>query len=187
MDGAPLSPASFDKALHFWDAARPDLVAQYLLVVDALNFCFWPDAELEYHHLAGGVKAAVAADPGALDAVRLAAIDGPGVRALVGWPRPLPLEQERARLLREVGAALQQLYGGLAANLVRAAGGSAVRCVSLVAAAFPGFQDRCAWRGRQLSFLKRAQIFVGALGGDGWGGELASCSACRACCSLQHA
>jgi hypothetical protein len=29
---------------------------QYLLVVDALNFCFWPDGELEYEHLAGGIK-----------------------------------------------------------------------------------------------------------------------------------
>lgn len=26
----------FDHALHFWDPDRPELVAQYLLVVDAL-------------------------------------------------------------------------------------------------------------------------------------------------------
>ena len=65
------SPTSFDRQLHFFDEGRPELVAQYLLVVDALNFCFWPDAELEYHHLAGGVKAALAADPAALDAARL--------------------------------------------------------------------------------------------------------------------
>jgi hypothetical protein len=26
---------------HFWDAERPELSAQYILVVDALNFCFW--------------------------------------------------------------------------------------------------------------------------------------------------
>ena len=41
------------------------------------------------------------------DAARLAAIDGPGVRALLGWPRRLPLEQERARLLREVRGAVR--------------------------------------------------------------------------------
>jgi hypothetical protein len=75
----------------------------------AQNFCFWPsEQELEYEHLAGGLKRALLADPAALDARRLAAIDGPGVRALLGWPHPLPLEEERARLLREVGAWLQE-------------------------------------------------------------------------------
>jgi hypothetical protein len=40
--------------LHFYDGGP--LTVQYLLVVDALNFCFWPDGELEYEHLAGGIK-----------------------------------------------------------------------------------------------------------------------------------
>lgn len=40
--------------IHFCDGGP--LTAQYLLVVDALNFCFWPDGELEYEHLAGGLK-----------------------------------------------------------------------------------------------------------------------------------
>lgn len=30
--------------------------AQYLLVLDALNFCFWPQQGLEYEHLARGLK-----------------------------------------------------------------------------------------------------------------------------------
>ena len=40
--------------LHFFDGGAATL--QYLLVVDALNFCFWPDGELEYEHLAKGIK-----------------------------------------------------------------------------------------------------------------------------------
>ena len=31
-----ITRGAFDRALHFWDADRPDLVAQYLLAVDAL-------------------------------------------------------------------------------------------------------------------------------------------------------
>lgn len=51
---------------------------------------------------------ALRADPHALDASRLAAIDGEGVRALIsGWKREVPLQEERARLLREVGARLR--------------------------------------------------------------------------------
>lgn len=46
----------------------------------------------------------------------------------------------------QVGAALLELYEGQAANLIRAAGQSAVRLVSLMAAAFPGFRDHCVYR-----------------------------------------
>ena len=40
--------------MHFrgGDAAT----AQYLLALDALNFCFWPQPGLEYEHLARGLK-----------------------------------------------------------------------------------------------------------------------------------
>ena len=37
-------PPVFDRALHFVDESRPRLTAQYFFVLDALNFCFWPDA-----------------------------------------------------------------------------------------------------------------------------------------------
>lgn len=49
------------------------------------------------------VQAALEADPTALDADKLMWISGPDVRRLLKWSRPLPLEEERARLLREVG------------------------------------------------------------------------------------
>lgn len=62
----------------------------------------WQDAELEYEHLAGGLKAAVLADAGVLDAQHLVTLTGEGLQEMVGWERPLPLQGERARLLREV-------------------------------------------------------------------------------------
>ena len=42
-------------ALHFFDGGP--LTVQYLLVIDTLNFCFWPEGGLEYEHLARGLKA----------------------------------------------------------------------------------------------------------------------------------
>ena len=104
-------------------------------------------------------------DPLAISAARLASIDEEGVRALLRWPRPVPLASERARLLREVGRGLTALYSGLASEMVRQAGGSAVQLVSLVAAAFPGFRDHAVLHGRQIFFYKRAQIFAGDLWG----------------------
>lgn len=40
--------------LHYIDGGP--LTLQYLLAVDAINFCFWPQPGLEYEHLARGLK-----------------------------------------------------------------------------------------------------------------------------------
>lgn len=166
-----VSPKAFNTDIHFVDGGP--LTAQYLLVVDALNFCFWEDEDLEYEQLSTGVKAALEADPTALDADKLMWISGPDVRRLLKWSRPLPLEEERARLLREVGAALAQHFDGRASKLIEAADGSALALMQLVAQHFPGFRDHAVYKGRQVFLYKRAQIFVGdvygAYGGKGLG------------------
>jgi hypothetical protein len=51
------------------------LTAQYTLVLDSLNFCFWPCPGLEYEHLAKGLKAMLMNDPHAFDADRLKVVD----------------------------------------------------------------------------------------------------------------
>lgn len=73
----------------------PNPCVQAMLVVDALNFCFWPEEGLEYEHLASGVKAAALADPGLLTAASLAAADAALVQRLFGCPGAVPLEQQR--------------------------------------------------------------------------------------------
>ena len=166
---------AFDRTLHFVDESRPGLTAQFLFVVDALNWCFWPSGEaapFEYHNLAGGLKASVEREPACLEARRLAKLDGPGLRALLGWEAgPLPLEEERARVLRQTAGLLQARFGGSAAAMVESAGGSASRLVDLVTSTFPAFRDTAVYGGRQVFLYKRAQIFVGDLHGafDGKG------------------
>ena len=127
----------------------------------------------EYHHLALGLKASVDEDPSCLDAERLVRLDGPGLRRLLRVPRQLPCEAERARVLRATAAPLLTTFGGSAAALILAARGSAAALVALVVAHFPPFRDAALYRGRQVFFYKRAQIFVGdlygAFGGDGLG------------------
>ena len=46
----------WDRSLHFADASRPELLLRSLLVLDSLNFCFWPRPGLEYDALARGIK-----------------------------------------------------------------------------------------------------------------------------------
>jgi hypothetical protein len=48
------------------------------------------------------LQESLAADAAALDGERLAAVDGPALQGLLQRKAPLPLQEERARLLREV-------------------------------------------------------------------------------------
>ena len=143
------------------------------MVLDAINFCFWPDDELEYEDLAKGLKAAMLDDRHCLTASALEHMTGTRLRGLLGWPRPLPLESERTRLVNEVGRELRLSFGGRAANLVRAAEGYACRLVKLLTAHFPGFRDQAVYGGRQVFLYKRARILCGdlcgAFGGQGYG------------------
>ncbi|CAI5524847.1 unnamed protein product [Closterium sp. Naga37s-1] len=164
-----LPPWNFD-GVHFTDGGP--LTVQYLLLLDALNFCFWPDPSLHYEHLASGLRAAVHRDPTSIDAARIAALDVAGLRALLG-PKPFPLEQQRVQAARQVGQVLLRRFSGSAASMVEEAGGSAEMLVRLLTTHFPYFQDHAIYRGRQVALFKRAQIFVadvwGAFNGRGLG------------------
>ncbi|KAL9461270.1 hypothetical protein AB3S75_004297 [Citrus x aurantiifolia] len=158
------------EGIHYFD--NGPLSVQYLFVLDALNFCFWPDKDLNYDHLASGLKAALQNDKSAFDADRLQKYTGPELRELLKWPRPLPLEDERARLLHEVGFELERNFGGKASNLVESCGKSAAKLVALVTRHFAGFRDHSVYKGHQVFLYKRAQIFVADL----WGAFKGQCS-----------
>ena len=51
------------------------LTAQYIFVLDALNFCFWPNKNFEYDVLAVSLKKVLESDCHAFDADRLCTLD----------------------------------------------------------------------------------------------------------------
>lgn len=167
---APASaPSRWDASVHFFDGGP--LSAQYLLVLDALNFCFWPDPGLAYRDLALGLRRAVEADPGVVAAERLARTTADDIDAWFG--RAVWNTEGRAELVRQLGRSLAQRFEGRADVLVREAGGSADALVGRIVADIPGYDDSTVWAGRRICFYKRAQIFVadvwGAFGGRGLG------------------
>ncbi|KAL5556815.1 hypothetical protein UlMin_039051 [Ulmus minor] len=159
------------EGIHYFD--NGPLTVQYLLVLDALNFCFWPDKDLRYDHFALGLKEALQKDKSVFDADRLQKYTGPQLRELLKWPRPLPLEEERVRLLHEVGFELERSFDGKASKLVDSCEKSASKLVALIARHFPGFRDHSMYKGHQVFLYKRAQIFAadlwGAFEGQGYG------------------
>ncbi|KAF3669238.1 putative formamidase-like [Capsicum annuum] len=159
------------EGIHYFD--NGPLTVQYLLVLDTLNFCFWPDEEMSYDHLASGLKATLESDKSAFDADRLQKYTGPQLRKMLNWSRPLPLEDERVRLLHEVGLELEKSFEGKASKLVESCDNSAAKLVALMTSHFPGFRDHTVYKGHQIFLYKRAQIFAadlwGAFKGQGYG------------------
>lgn len=131
------------------------------------------DQELNYDDLASGLKSALENDQSVFDADRLQKYTGPELRELLKWPRPLPLEDERVRLMHEVGFELEKSFKGKASNIVESCGKSATNLVATIARHFPGFRDHTVYKGHQVFLYKRAQIFAadvwGAFKGKGYG------------------
>jgi hypothetical protein len=117
------------------------LTAQYVFVLDSLNFCFWPTPGLEYDTLATSLKLVLELDPHAFDADRLSVIT---CEVLSGWfaqsGYTLPLLNERVKRLQELGRALASEFNGLALEVIRHAGKSAARLVALITSRFQGQQ-----------------------------------------------
>ena len=165
--------------------------ATLVLVLDALNFCFWPlpgssaprwsvryrGASYDgYMALAVALRKAVESGVPLADPDYLAALNLEQVRAILA-PAPgsqtIPLIEARLNNLREVGAALVERWDDSFARAIEAAEGSARALIAEVVSALPSFRDSAQYRGREVRFYKRAQILIadlhGALGGAGLG------------------
>ncbi|MEE8435955.1 MAG: queuosine salvage family protein [bacterium] len=148
----------------------------YLLALEALNFCFWDDPPRwevawaggrhdGYWALAAALRRAIRDDALPLwDAHWLAGLGIEGARRLLrGEGRTIPLLEARVAHLNEAGRVLLERWEGQFANLVAECAGDAPRLALAIAEEFPSFRDEAQWRGRSVRFHKRAQICVADL------------------------
>lgn len=140
------------------------LTCQYVFVMDALNFCFWPTPDFEYDTLALSLKRVLEEDSTAFNAENLANTDAKTLNSWFPSDKQLPNIEERVIRLQELGHALMgedNRFGGLAINMVRAANNSAKELVRLLLQYIPGFRDTSIYNGRLIHLYKRVQILVG--------------------------
>jgi hypothetical protein len=174
-------------AMHFNDGT--ERTANWMLLVDALNFCFWgepgePRWSVEwrgqvwdgYYALAAactramdeGVPLADAAFLADLTAEQLAAV----LRPAPGCPA-IPLFDERLANAREVGRVLGERYDGQMSRVIEGTNYDAVALALRLARDFSSFADVAEWNEQPVPLLKRAQICVAdlytAFGGEIWG------------------
>lgn len=180
----PFDVPPWDETVH-WSDGGP-ATADYVLVLDALNFCFWPDPgeprwEIDYRGermggyraLAAALKRGIEEGVPVTDAAWLRDVTEDQLDSLFRGDGRIPLMDRRVANAREVGRVLQARFGGRFANAVESCGGSAVRLVRLLEGEFSSFRDVSTYEGREVRILKRAQITVvdlyGTFGGARWG------------------
>jgi hypothetical protein len=169
---------------HFYDGGEKTVC--YLLVLDTLNFCFWPQPdevkwEIEYNSgklsgyyaLAASLKQAVESGIPITRADYLAELSLSELKELLGGRGELQLLNRRVQNLNELGKVLLEEYHGQASQLVEAAGESAIALVRILYRRLSSFRDTAKYRGHQVPFYKRAQIIAadlyGAFQGKEWG------------------
>ncbi|CAH0521211.1 unnamed protein product [Peronospora belbahrii] len=128
--------------VHYFHDVKHDgpSTCQYVFVLDALNFCFWPTEKMDYEHLASGLKMALVHDSHAFDAEKLAIVTNDTMKS---WFQPFtpPQVDERRQKVQEMGKVLIRFFHGRALNLIKQADFSAIEAVRLVLAYFPRFRD----------------------------------------------
>jgi|LQYC01.1.fsa_nt_gi hypothetical protein len=175
---------SWNNFYHF-DGEKEETIA-YLLVLDSINFCFWPAPgnpkwEVEYQSeklsgyfaLAASLKKALESGTPFTNAQYLAELSFTEFKKILGGTGDLQLLESRVRSLNELGRMLMREYHGKAYALVEAAAPSAIQLARLAAETLPSFRDTAEYQGEKVFFYKRAQLFAadlyGALEGKGWG------------------
>ncbi|MGH7911773.1 MAG: queuosine salvage family protein [Candidatus Dormibacteraceae bacterium] len=149
---------AWDRRHHY--GGPPERTLRYLLVLDTINFSFWT-APGWAHQRRGYRETALAlrrvfeqgdelATPQALREVT-----GDRLADLLGGP--LPMLEERAAALRELGA---HGFDGLVQE-------TAAGTAQTLAASLAGYHDVATYEGRAIPILKRAQIAAADLWGAG--------------------
>ncbi|XP_060618117.2 queuosine 5'-phosphate N-glycosylase/hydrolase [Anolis sagrei] len=155
-------------------ATNEDAV-NWVFLSDALNFSFWSEHEdhkclVKYKGKAySGFWSLCAAINRALDdglpitsASYYATITLEQVKHIFRSDTdvPMPLLEERHRVLNETGTVLLEKFGGSFLTCVKKSEKSAQKLLQLVVENFPCFRDESTFQGRKVAFYKRAQILV---------------------------
>jgi hypothetical protein len=180
LKGVPL-PA-WDRELHFFDGT--DKSVMYTLLLDAVNFCFWPSPDYAvdyqgkrfgdddgYCALSVAIKRAFEEGVPLWEPKTLAALSEADFRRVLRGDGEIALFDRRLAHARDVGATLIREFGGDVRNLLEASGGSAVAFAENLAERFASYADARPYRGSVVPVLKRAQLcasdLVGSFSGAG--------------------
>lgn len=162
---------SLDPATHFAEGDREARIA-FVVCLDAINFGsgWWPEIRKRpghsgYFTIAAGLTERFRA-AGPWPASELIQLEAADLASVTGQDPVLPLMEQYAVALRDVGGRLLADHGGRFEGLIGAADGSAVALADLLAD-WDAFADVSTYDGQAVPFYKRAQITAADLNRTG--------------------
>jgi hypothetical protein len=164
----------WDTHYHFHDGTERTM--NWLLLLDALNFCFWAEKDQPrwtidyqgetlngYWAEAAALKRACEEDIPLWDASYLSTINAEAMAHIFRGNQTIPLFEQRIENTREVGRILLERYDGQFSKAIEHANNSAITLITELIHYFPSFCDTATYHKREVHFFKRAQICVGDL------------------------
>ncbi|XP_010875081.2 queuosine salvage protein [Esox lucius] len=174
-----LTASGWKKANPLAPSPTSDQALNWVFVVDTMNFSFWPDQEDQqcevtyrmvtyrgYMTLCAAITRAMEegipiTEPSYFSQMSVEEL-GHVLRS--DNDTPMPMLEERHRVLTEGGHVLLQ-NGGSFRSFISPAGSDAQKMVELIVEKLPSYRDEATYKGKRISFYKRAQILVA----DFWG------------------
>lgn len=162
-----------DCELHPWE--KTDQTANFVFLMDLLNFSFWPDDPdnpftvkfngklyTGYWSLLAALRTAQVEGKDICDATVMSTITETELANIFRSETTagVPMLAERVAVLNQDGAALLKWFNGSFANCIRSCNRDAAQLVRVIADKFHSFRDICVFQNQKLSILKRAQILV---------------------------
>ncbi|XP_017475364.1 PREDICTED: UPF0553 protein C9orf64 [Rhagoletis zephyria] len=172
IQSGELDPKNFSQNDIHPKATDPH-AAEWIFVVDTLNFCFWTPTDYTkykvngytgYFALCAAINRAIAEGIDITNSAFYSKIDSETLRHVFrsdDGQTTVPLFEKRIVCLQEVGKRLMENWQGKFENVVRAAENSAARLLELIVTEFPCFRDEADYEGKRVSLYKRAQILIG--------------------------
>ena len=172
---------AFDADIYSTHECHPqpdsDDGAQWVFLIDCLNFSFWTDSEEKfqllykgknytgYFALCAAIIRAKSEGVPILDAEYCSKINEDQVDKIFASSTnvKVPLLQKRVEIMREFGTVLLEKFDGSFNNVIKKASRDATKLVGLIEKNFPCFRDATIFKGTNVKFLKRAQIVVADL------------------------
>ena len=162
-----------DCELHPWE--NNDGTANFIFLMDLLNFSFWHDDNdnpytvkyngklyTGYWSLLASLRIAEKEGKNLSDASVMATITEEELGNIFRseTTASIPMLKERTAVLNEDGAALLKWFNGSFATCIRSCKNDAMQLVRIIVDKFKSFRDVCVYNNQKLSILKRAQILV---------------------------
>jgi hypothetical protein len=149
-------------------SASREGLANLVLLIDALNFCFWSANPLRfewrgktyerYEAMFVSMMLAARYEPRWRDAEYWVSVPSTELREVLTGKGELLLLDEREQIVRDTGRILLERFDGQFIHAIESVSGRAWPLAVLLMTEFDSFRDVATYRGQIVYFMKRAQI-----------------------------